>query len=245
MLFITQENKNAPEISVTFPTPFSAPPAILLTPFLQDGNAPLGSIDVVVNPTTTGCDILSGNQAANFFVNILAIDPQMKIGDLQTYAGRRLNTRLGQTTINFPSALRSNDPVVLVSPEWTGQVGGVEFLYADAASEITIFSNNAAPDFYVDYFAADRGATVFDDPGSSYTLAENGTYNKLGVGLYRVYFEAPFSSPPVVFLSPWWDGSPGALGYVETLSTVTTEYFEAFSGSAASNYYVHWMAFGS
>jgi hypothetical protein len=99
--------------------------------------------------------------------------------------------------------------------------------------------------YSIEYLAADRGASSFQDSMTAFTQIETGTYNKTGSGIYRVYFQSPFSLPPVVFLSPWWNGTQGNLGSIETILDVTNEYFDAISGNAASNYFVNWMAFGN
>ena len=66
-----------------------------------------------------------------------------------------------------------------------------------------------------------------------------------GSGSYRIYFQSPFSAPPVVFLSSWWNGTQSVLGSIETVVDVTKEYFDAIADNAQSNYFVNWMAFGN
>lgn len=247
-IYITQEQRTSNPILVNFPTPFQQAPAVLVTPFWKGQGEPVGSVETVLPVTTDACKISSGNQAANYAVNILAIDPtDTLVGILGINAGVHAKMQAGQITINFADPLKSNDPVVLVAPQWTSTVGYAECLVASAATEISTYSQNMAPGgaYSIEYLAADRGASAFQDPTTTFTQFETGTYNKTGSGAYRVYFESLFSAPPVVFLSPWWNGTQGNLGSIETLVDVTSEYFDAISGNAASNYFVNWMAFGN
>ncbi len=259
-IYITQQQRTSDPILVNFPTPFAQPPAVLVTPFWKGAGQTVGSIETVLTPiTAAACKISAGNQASNYWVNVLAIDPtETAIGTLGINAGAHAKMQAGQTTVNFADPLKSNDPVVLLAPQWTSDVGYTECLVGSAASEITTYSQNMAPGgaYSIEYLAADRGASSFQvsdgsvistgrDSTTSLTQIETGTYNKTGSGIYRGYFQSPFSSPPVVFLSSWWNGTQGNLGSIETLLDVTKEYFDAISDNAASNYFVNWMAFGN
>lgn len=259
-IYITQQQRTSDDpISVNFPTPFEHAPAVLVTPFWRGEGKPVGSVETVLTPVTTdACKISSGNQASNYWVNVLAIDPietglaisvgnrERSIGKLGINAGVHAKMQAGQTTINFADPLKSNDPVVLLAPQWTSPVGYTECLVGSAASEISTYSQNMASGgaYSIDYLAADRGASSFRDSTTDLTQIETGTYNKTGSEIYRVYFQSPFSAPPVVFLSSWWNGTQGNLGSIETILDVTNEYFDAISGNAASNYFVNWMVFG-
>ena len=248
-IYITQEQRTNGPISVDFPMPFDQPPVVLVTPFWKGAGEPVGSIETVLtNVIPDECQIAAANQAPNYFVNVLAIDPKdTSIGVLGINAGVQPKLKAGQTTINFTEPLKSNDPVVLLTPQWTAPVGYTEDLVASAASEISTYSQNMAPGgaYSIEYLAADRGASSFSDPSTGYTQFETGTYNKTGSGSYRVYFQSPFSAPPIVFLSPWWNGIQSKLGSIETLQDVTNEYFDAISSNADANYFVNWMAFGT
>jgi hypothetical protein len=258
-IYITQQQRTSDPILVNFLAPFEEPPVVLVTPFWKGEGKSVGSIETVLTPITTGaCKISSGNQAPNYWVNVLAIDlkelglaisadGKRSIGKLGINAGVQAKMQAGQTTINFADPLKSNDPVVLLAPQWTSPVGYTECLVGSAASEISTYSQNMAPGgaYSIEYLAADRGASSFQDSTTSFTQLETGTCNKTGSGIYRVYFQSPFSAPPVVFLSSWWNGTQGNLSSIETLLDVTDEYFDAISGNAASNYFVNWIAFGN
>jgi len=248
-IYITQQQRTDGPIVVDFPSPFEQAPAVLVTPFWSGQGEPVGSIETVLTPVTANaCKISASNQASNYWVNVLAIDPKdTLIGVLGIQAGVQAKMKSGQTTINFFDPLKSNDPVVLLAPQWSSTVGYTEDLVASAASEISTYSENMAPGgaYSIEYLAADRGASSFQDPSTGYTQIETGTYNKTGSGSYRVYFESPFIKPPVVFLSPWWNGTQKTLGSIETVLDVTNEYFDGVSSNADPNYFVNWMAFGN
>jgi hypothetical protein len=234
---------------VGLPSAFDHTPAVLVTPFWRGQGESVESIETVLTTNLTDeCKITSGNEATNYWVNILAIEPTLtSIGTLGINAGVQAKMKAGQVTVNFADPLKSNDPVVLLAPQWTATVGYTESLVASAASEISTYSQNMAPGgaYAIEYLAADRGASSFQDATTTFTQVETGTCNKTGSGSYRVYFQSPFTQPPVVFLSSWWNGTQGTLGSIETLVDVTTEYFDAISGNADSNYFVNWMAFGN
>src|SRR6201999_726655 len=127
-------------------------------------------------------------------------------------------------TVNFHNPLSSPDPAVLLTPFWQGstkQVGSMETLDAAAASEIIIVSGNMATNNYlVNYLAIDLGITTMDNGNR----LVSGIANKTGGGKLRVYFPTPLNNP-IVFISPWWNLQNTGVGYVETLVTVTPEYF--------------------
>jgi len=248
-IYITQQQRTTDPVMVSFPTAFDHTPAVLVTPFWRGQGASVGSIETILTTNLNDeCKITSGNQASNYWVNILAIDPTVtSIGTLGVNAGVQPKMQAGQVSINFADHLKSNDPVVLLAPQWTAVVGYTEYLVGSAASEVSTYSQNMAPGgaYAIEYLAADRGASSFQDLTTTFTQIETGTYNKTGSGTYRVYFQSPFTVPPVVFLSSWWNGTQSTLGSIETVTDVTNEYFDAISGNAASNYFVNWMAFGN
>ena|ERR1041384_8203537 len=76
-IYITQQQRTSDPISVNFPTPFEQAPVVLVTPFWKGEGASVGSIETVLTSTTNAdCKITSGNQASNYWVNVLAIDPK-------------------------------------------------------------------------------------------------------------------------------------------------------------------------
>lgn len=215
--------------------------AILTTPFWDGSTGPVGGIETVTEVSEMGCKISSSNQASNYYVNVLLAGfDTTSMGSLGVRAGHEAQPHSGKSTIDFTTHLSSNDPVVLLTPQFSSAVGSVEYLFNSAASEISTFTGNNASTYSYHYLASDRGASTM----GSVTPLETGTYNKTGGGIFRVYFSVPFSAPPTVFLSPWYDGSSDGLSSIETVVTVKKEYFEAVSGNEASNFFVNWMAFG-
>jgi len=248
-IYITSlPRKNGP-IVVNFPSPFEQAPAVFVTPYWKGQGTPVGSVETVLSPVTAnGCKISAANQDSNYVVNVLAIDPKdTLIGTLGIQAGVQPRMVAGQTAINFADPLKSSDPVALLAPQWTAPVGFTEYVVASASSEIATYSQNMAPGgaYEIDYLAADRGASSFQDAFTGFTQLETATYNKTGSGMYRIYFQSPFSAPPVVFLSPWWNGTQSTVSSIETVVDVTSEYFDAVSGNSGPNYFVNWMAFGN
>src|SRR6185503_14124465 len=112
-IYITQQQRTSDPISINFPTPFEQAPVVLVTPFWKGEGKSVASIETVLTPITPGaCKISSGNQASNYWVNVLAIDPRepalvisadgkRSIGKLGINAGVQAKMRAGQTTINF------------------------------------------------------------------------------------------------------------------------------------------------
>ncbi len=73
---------------------------------------------------------------------------------------------------------------------------------------------------------------------------EWGIVNKPKEGSLTVKFKNRFDDPPVVQLTPFWDGQGAEVGHVETLEQVTHGEFKLVSGNAADNYFVSWVAIG-
>jgi hypothetical protein len=90
-----------------------------------------------------------------------------------------------------------------------------------------------------------RGAEGFHHEGRGDAVhVEWGIVNKPNVGALTVTFKNKFADPPVVLLTPYWDGQGAEVGHVETLEKVTHSEFKLVSDNAAENYYVSWVAIG-
>jgi hypothetical protein len=76
------------------------------------------------------------------------------------------------------------------------------------------------------------------------TLLQSGTMLKSTPGAHEIQFRQPFASPPVVVISPFWNGSGGGVGYIETITSINENAFVVNSSNAATNYYVTWIAVG-
>jgi hypothetical protein len=76
------------------------------------------------------------------------------------------------------------------------------------------------------------------------TVIQYGKIAKYVAGQIQVQFSKPFASPPTVVVTPYWESQTNAVGYIETVTNVTTESFTVSSSNHASNYYVNWIAIG-
>jgi hypothetical protein len=235
------QKSNTDPLEVTFTSLTTPNPVVLASPAWLHQTSQVGSIETVVQGSVsqTGCKIISANAAPeNYYVNVVAIDSNItQYGALAFTEGAVAKTST-QEDIDFSNTLTNPDPVAILTPAWSGQVGYVETQISAAASEMSIASSNMAPSgYYVQYAAADRGRIS----GPSGVL-ETGSVNK-GQYRVRVYFSSPFAkAAPVVVVSPWWDKQPNGVGYVETIVKITKNYFEIVSGNAGENYFVNWMA---
>jgi hypothetical protein len=73
---------------------------------------------------------------------------------------------------------------------------------------------------------------------------EWGIVRKAKAGALTVEFKRRFADPPVVILTPFWDGQGDGVGFIETLDHVSHGEFRLVSGNAADNYFVSWVAIG-
>lgn len=236
-----QKTSSTDPLEVTFNALSTSNPVVLISPVWLHQNNHVGYIETVVQGSIsqTGCKIVSGNSAPeNYYVNVVAIDSGMtQYGTLNMTQGAIAKTDT-QEDIDFTNTLTNPDPVGILTPAWAGPVGYVETQISAAASEMTITSANHKPSgYFVQYAAADRGRV--SGPNG---ILETGSVNK-GQFRVRVYFSSPFAILPVVVVSPWWDKQPNGVGYIETITKITLNYFEIVSGNAGENYFVNWMAF--
>ena len=227
-------------LKVQFNLLTTSDPVVLATPVWLDQTSQVQSIETVVQGSVsrTGCKVVSANTAReNYYVNVIAIDSDVtEYGALAFTEGAVPKTET-QEDIEFSNSLTNPDPVIILTPAWSEQVGFVETQTSSAASETSISSANKAPSgYYVQYAAADRGRAS----GPSGIL-ETGSVNK-GQYRVRVYFSSPFKMLPVVVVSPWWDKQPNGVRYIETIVKITRNYFEVVSGNTGENYFVNWMA---
>ncbi len=221
---------------VPFKVPFASPPIVFLTPYYQGQNREVGSVEAVISVSTTSVTISSGNQGDHYFVNVLAVDANAESLDgLPISVGSVAKTASAVNVVVSPPKPSAN----LVTAYYPGQSGVsyVETVTSEDFSEnggtgITINSGNSAGQgYFVNYLSAAPGAI-----GG----VEAGIVNKNG-GLQRVYFSKPFEAPPIVLISPWYDNG-GSVGQVDTISNVTTSYFDFASGNQGTNFFVSWVA---
>jgi hypothetical protein len=90
-----------------------------------------------------------------------------------------------------------------------------------------------------------RAADPFHSEGKGDDLhVEWGLAHKPKEGSLTITFKVRFADPPVVLLTPFWDGEGKEVGHFETLEKVTQTEFTLISGNFAENYYVSWLAIG-
>ncbi|HLJ90245.1 MAG TPA: H-type lectin domain-containing protein [Candidatus Angelobacter sp.] len=63
-------------------------------------------------------------------------------------------------------------------------------------------------------------------------------------GSLEIDFQEEFATPPVVVISPFYQGSAIAVEVIETITSVGTTSFVVTSLNGASNYFVNWIAIG-
>ena len=229
-------NKTGGTVVVPFKVPFAAPPIVLLTPYWKGQNSAVGSVPTVTEVSTTSVTISSGNQASNYFVNVLAVDATAESLDGLPISVGLVAKKSSTVDIGVSPPKPSAS---LLTASWPGQggVSAVETVHSEDSTQgggpgITIISGNQADTgYFVNYLCAAPGAV-----GG----VEAGIVNKNG-GIQRVFFAKPFDEPPIVFVSPWWDNAGGVRG-VETISNVTTSYFDIVSDNQGANFFVSWVA---
>jgi hypothetical protein len=57
-------------------------------------------------------------------------------------------------------------------------------------------------------------------------------------------FNVTFEKPPIVLVSPYWEGQHSEVGNTETIDTIEQHQCTLVSGNEASNYLVNWVAIG-
>ena len=230
---VFQVNKTGSTATVTFNPPFANPPVVIVMSSLIGGSS-MGSVETVTAISTTGATIISGNQAPNYWVNVLAIDVDSpRINELPVLVGSVPKTA---STLQIPLSHDAPLPSVnLLSPFWIGSsqgVSDVDTLTDESDGGITVVSGNAATSGYNTQYL---NAALCADAG-----AQTGIVNKQGT-IQRVYFTRSWPYPPIVFVSPWWNGGSG-VGAKEFIREVTTDYFDVMSGNNAQNYFDCWLA---
>ena len=74
---------------------------------------------------------------------------------------------------------------------------------------------------------------------------QHGKIEKMAEGGIAIVFPTVFSSVPTVVVSPFWDGAKQAVNSILTVTQVTSEGFNVYSGShsgARDPFYVAWIA---
>jgi hypothetical protein len=229
---VFQLNKTGTSLTVTFNPPFAKPPVVIVTPSLIGGSS-MDHVETVTAISTTGATIVSGNSGANYFVNVLAIDvDSQSINGVSVIAGSALKN---VPSLHIPLVAPPWPSANLLSSFWSGstsEVGTEDTLSLEDSSSITVVSPNQSSTYYTEYV----NIALTDSAG-----VRSGIVNKLGQ-TQRVYFTSPWLNPPLVFVSPWWNGSTGGVGQKEFISNIDVNYFDVMSGNSAANFFLSWVA---
>ncbi len=230
------------------PTVVGENPVVILTPRLDQQNAPVTNI-----PTVSGLGKHDGvpviyitdlNVADNYVLNILLINPDIDmIHGLPGQAGTQPKTQKGQMDI----ITTLTTPVNLLTPFWNGSplpVGSVETVTGYSKGDgpnvtVSTVSRNASPGNY-----SVHHVSVEENGAIPHQIQSGQIYKRSGQTVH-VDFYRPWDSPPVVFATPNWGGSGLPVGSIETVSVVTENYFKLASNNRADNYSVNWVAVSS
>lgn len=222
-------------LSVTFSQTFTDP-IILVTPYNENGGG-VGSIETITNVGTSTCELTSNNAGEHYYVNVLAIEKGAgELDGTKLISGSKQKDAT-EMSIYFDPVFTYHHPYVFLSPFWNdgpGPVDRIETVNIDTQSEATAVGFGQ-DDYFVNYFAMDHGLHA--------NCMQIGRVNKTANGLSRVEFPTPFETEPIVFVSPWFNEGNSSVGNIETVTKVTTDYFE-FTGDnhGANYYYINWLA---
>jgi hypothetical protein len=73
-------------------------------------------------------------------------------------------------------------------------------------------------------------------------VIQHGKAQKIGSGNLQVFFDQPFSQLPTVVVSPFWSGKNQQVGFIETITSISTTDFTITSENHDTIYYVQWIA---
>lgn len=239
--------KNESVLNMDFGRTFENLPVVIASPFWEGSSRGVDHVTTVTAITKTNCTIISDNRAAaGYFVNVLVVDPleARKVGRLKYYGGW-VNKATPEIDIAYPSNrnLRSSKPATLLTPFWDGgnqQVAHSETVDDNSGNGISLVSDNQAANYFVNHFAIELGKAFPKRKGLG--RHEAGVVNKVAMGKVRVYFSQRFTEPPMVNVTSWWDGQHAGVKKMETIVTITSDYFEIVSDNHANNYFVSWIA---
>ena len=61
------------ELIISFPIPFKTTPNVVVSPYWENENAPVGSIETIDSISTRNFTVVSKNAGKNYFVNWVAV----------------------------------------------------------------------------------------------------------------------------------------------------------------------------
>ncbi|HYG63791.1 MAG TPA: H-type lectin domain-containing protein [Thermoanaerobaculia bacterium] len=75
-------------------------------------------------------------------------------------------------------------------------------------------------------------------------LIQTGVAQKAAPGLLTINFPQPFSTIPVVVISPYWQNAGQQSGNIDTIDTISPASFTIASQNNSPIYYITWIAVG-
>ena len=123
--FAASVNKNQGTIRIPFVEPFSAPPVVILSPQWNSGNA-VGAVPTITQITADAVVVSDGNQASDYYVNVLAVEQGVESLDGQPAFPGIVSKNSASVAVTISGPAPS---AVLLTPYWPeGPVGSVETL---------------------------------------------------------------------------------------------------------------------
>jgi hypothetical protein len=75
-------------------------------------------------------------------------------------------------------------------------------------------------------------------------VIQAGSAVKVAAGTLNIQFPRPFASPPVVVVGSVWQ-SPGFVGNVDGIQSISSTGFVVNSANASPDYFINWIAYGT
>lgn len=249
--------KDAAKRRVDFQFEYDSPPTVLVTPEWTGSDRNVGNEETIHSIDSKYFEVFSGNAAANYGFHWIALgsrndvrlsrQPRIETDDWLIQFDKYLKSSGAFHIIGLPIPYARN-PAALISAFWNNvesAVGHAETLNGLQAEAVSIGSNNAAEDYFVNWMTI--GEKEGAELGDVYELPD-GKIIQTGVtpakasAALQVTFPRPFSRQPIVLVSPVYINS--GVGNAETLSSVDTASFSLISGNKGDNYRVSWVAIG-
>lgn len=216
---------------------------VLVSPRWQSIQSEVGFVPTITALAQNSVTITDMNVAPNFFLEIFALrlNGSLCIGSLGAACGLVAKGTYTQNVAIPSYCFPDANPVIILTSYWQGSnqsVGYNEVVSSVTNTGFNIVSLNQASNYYVNYLAVQRGATTSPEG----LQAEANSINKIAPGTFRIYFTKPFVNLPVVVLTPWAVGNAAVCKLPETVTNVTTTYFEITSNNYGPRYFVNWFA---
>ncbi len=204
-------------------------------------------------------EVVSNNAASDYFVSWIAVGGERQVNRLQS----------GDMVMHWeqPPKLEAHERVLLnlvrfaeppnlqLTPVWHTGVGHAETIIELGTSHAVIASNNVAQTYRPMFLATGTiaGRVPRNEFAVGDVLVRTGVRRDLRSALKDIDLSVPperslgenaeFAEPPVVVVTPFWEGRTG-VGHAETINRISTTHVQTASGNAGSDYGVSWIAMG-